>query len=120
MALLSHQGLGQVLEGAPKVQWGGWGDLPPPRAGAHPSYRLLSPVATAFVTRPRPPGTSEVTLRFQHPPPVSEGGPDTPKRVIGGVGTPKGEEDPQKGFGTWRGGRRLGTPKGDGDTWGGH
>ncbi|XP_029862971.1 adhesion G protein-coupled receptor E5-like [Aquila chrysaetos chrysaetos] len=69
VALLSQQGLGQVLEGAPKVQWGGWGDLPPPPAGARPSYHLLSPVATAFVTRPRPPGASEVTLRFQHPPP---------------------------------------------------
>ncbi|GAB0201762.1 adhesion G protein-coupled receptor E5-like [Grus japonensis] len=66
VALLSQGGLGRALEGAPKVQWGGWGDLPPPPAGAVPSYRLLSPVATAFVTRPRPPGPPEVTLRFEH------------------------------------------------------
>ncbi|XP_071656832.1 adhesion G protein-coupled receptor E5-like isoform X2 [Patagioenas fasciata] len=70
VALLSLGGLDRALEGAPPVKWGGWGDLSPPSGGrGRPSYRLLSPVATAIVTRPRPPGTPEVTLRFQHPPP---------------------------------------------------
>ncbi|KAM9258061.1 adhesion G protein-coupled receptor E5-like, partial [Morus bassanus] len=74
VALLSQQGLNRVLEGAPKVEWGGWGNLPPPAAGGHASYHLLSPVATAFVTRPRPPGHPEVTLRFRHRPPDPQWG----------------------------------------------
>ncbi|XP_053907715.1 adhesion G protein-coupled receptor E5-like [Cuculus canorus] len=70
VALLELRALPRLLLGAPSVDWGGWGELPPPsRRGFRPSYRLLSPVATAFVTRPRPPGTPEVTLSFQHPPP---------------------------------------------------
>ncbi|XP_067173258.1 LOW QUALITY PROTEIN: adhesion G protein-coupled receptor E5-like [Apteryx mantelli] len=68
-ALLSAPALGRALEGAARVRWGGWERLGPPGARGPPSYRLLSPVASAFVARPRPPGPAGVALRFAHPPP---------------------------------------------------
>ncbi|XP_064296453.1 adhesion G protein-coupled receptor E5-like [Phalacrocorax carbo] len=50
------------------------GSEAPPPARTPISYHLLSPVATALVTRPRPPGPPEVTLRFQHQPPPQRRG----------------------------------------------
>lgn len=105
VALLSQEKLPPLLEGAPPVRWGGWGDLPPPpppqRLSDRYSYRLLSPVATVVVAPSEAP--PEITLRFQHTPLVSEGGPG------GGNPPPKCREG-----GRERGGLRI--PKGHGDT----
>ncbi|XP_068778905.1 adhesion G protein-coupled receptor E5 isoform X3 [Struthio camelus] len=68
VALLSHRGLGRVLEGAERVRWDSWARLGPPGSRGHPAYRVLSPVATAFVAGSRPPAGGDVTLRFAHPP----------------------------------------------------
>ncbi|XP_064360764.1 adhesion G protein-coupled receptor E5 isoform X2 [Dromaius novaehollandiae] len=68
-ALLSQRALGRVLEGAAGVRWEGWERLGPPGGRGRPTYRVLSPVASAFVARARPPRRGDVTLRFAHPPP---------------------------------------------------
>ncbi|XP_066031019.1 putative adhesion G protein-coupled receptor E4P, partial [Chamaea fasciata] len=75
VALLTLGGLPRALEGAPPVRWDGWGSLPaPPRRGrAFRSYRLLSPVATALVTRQVTASPARarpaVTIGFGHPEP---------------------------------------------------
>ncbi|KAM6989101.1 adhesion G protein-coupled receptor E5-like, partial [Passerculus sandwichensis] len=78
VGLLTLPGLPRALSGAPPVLWGGWGGSlrrPPRRGRPFPSYRVLSPVGAAFVTRERPGrarGGAAVTLRFRHPEPDPE------------------------------------------------
>ncbi|XP_074990187.1 uncharacterized protein LOC142073861 [Calonectris borealis] len=71
VALLSQRGLGRVLEGARKVQWGGVGELPPPQAGVAPPTASCPPWPPPSSPTPGPPPPrSHPALRA--PPPGAE------------------------------------------------
>ncbi|XP_065275715.1 adhesion G protein-coupled receptor E5-like [Emys orbicularis] len=75
--LLTYQGMSPILDGAGRVempkwdkigQTGKWAQKP-----GRPSYRVLSPVVSAFISDPNPQALGlSVSIRFSHPVPESK------------------------------------------------
>ncbi|XP_065275714.1 adhesion G protein-coupled receptor E5 [Emys orbicularis] len=75
--LLTYQGMSPILDGAGRVEapeWdrigqkGKWAQKP-----GRPSYRVLSPVVSAFISDPNPQALGlSVSIRFSHPVPESK------------------------------------------------
>ncbi|KAH1176434.1 hypothetical protein KIL84_021168 [Mauremys mutica] len=74
--LLTYQGMSPILDGAGRVEAPEWDEIG--RTGkwaqepGRPSYRVLSPVVSAFISDPNPQALGlSVSIRFSHPVPVS-------------------------------------------------
>ncbi|XP_053869142.1 adhesion G protein-coupled receptor E5-like [Malaclemys terrapin pileata] len=75
--LLTYQGMSPILEGAGWVEGPEWNEISQTRKRAQdpgrPSYRVLSPVVSAFISDPNPQARGlSVSIRFSHPVPESK------------------------------------------------
>ncbi|XP_044850456.1 adhesion G protein-coupled receptor E2-like isoform X2 [Mauremys mutica] len=72
--LLTYQGMSPILDGAGRVEAPEWDKIGRTGKWAHepgrPSYRVLSPVVSAFISDPNPQALGlSVSIRFSHPVP---------------------------------------------------
>ncbi|XP_065432216.1 adhesion G protein-coupled receptor E5 isoform X4 [Chrysemys picta bellii] len=75
--LLTYQGMSPILEGAGQVEAPEWYEIGQTRKQAQepgrPSYRVLSPVVSAFISDPNPQALDlSVSIRFSHPVPENK------------------------------------------------
>ncbi|KAH1176548.1 hypothetical protein KIL84_021282, partial [Mauremys mutica] len=75
--LLTYQGMKPILDGAGRVEAPEWDKIGRTGKWAHelgrPSYRVLSPVVSAFISDPNPQALGlSVSIRFSHPVPENK------------------------------------------------
>ncbi|XP_065275719.1 adhesion G protein-coupled receptor E5-like [Emys orbicularis] len=75
--LLTYQGMSPILDGAGRVEMPKWDDIGQTGKWAQepgrPSYRVLSPVVSAFISDPNPQALGlSVSIRFSHPVPENK------------------------------------------------
>ncbi|XP_044850453.1 adhesion G protein-coupled receptor E5-like [Mauremys mutica] len=75
--LLTYQGMSPILDGARRVEAPEWDEIGRTGKWAHesgqPSYRVLSPVVSAFISDPNPQALGlSVSIRFSHPVPENK------------------------------------------------
>ncbi|XP_034648726.1 adhesion G protein-coupled receptor E5 [Trachemys scripta elegans] len=75
--LLTYQGMSPILDGAGRVEGPEWNEIGQTRKRAQepgrPSYRVLSPVVSAFISDPNPQALGlSVSIRFSHPVPENK------------------------------------------------
>nr|XP_042700549.1 adhesion G protein-coupled receptor E5 [Chrysemys picta bellii] len=75
--LLTYQGMSPILEGAGRVEAPEWNEIGQTRKQVQepgrPSYRVLSPVVSAFISDPNPQALGlSVSIHFNHPVPENK------------------------------------------------